>query len=114
MGSLSQITGSGNAGAPYEEDEEHHRRQIAGVIFQLLNGKTNNTGTITLTAGAGSTAVTFDKAGSNSKITLSPTTSNAAAAIATTYVSAKGKKTFTLTHANNAQTDRIFDFVVTG
>lgn len=110
MGSLA----SGYSGAPYEDDEKSHRRKIADAIFQLLNGKTNNYGTVTLTANAGSTAVTFDKAGINSRITLSPQTANAAGAIGTTYVSAKGKKTFTLSHANNAQTDRIFDFVVTG
>jgi len=112
VGSLAG--GQGNSGAPYEDDQEKHRRRIADVIFQLLNGKTNNVGTVTLTANAGSTAVTYDKAGVNSAIVLSPTTSNAAAAVGTTYVSAKGKKTFTLTHANNAQTDRIFNFVVTG
>jgi hypothetical protein len=112
MGSLN--IGQGNSGAPYEDDQEKHRRKIADVIFQLLNGKTNNHGTITLTASAGSTAVTFDKAGVNSVVSLSPTTANAAAAVGTTYISAKGKKTFTLSHANNGQTDRIFDFVVTG
>ena len=41
-------------------------------------------------------------------------TANAAAAIATTYVSARGNGTVTLTHTNDAQTDKIFTYLVIG
>jgi hypothetical protein len=47
-------------------------------------------------------------------ILLSPTTANAAAALATTYVSAVTQGSFTLTHANNAQTDKTFGYVALG
>ncbi len=86
MGSLA--VGKGNSDAPYIEDEKEHRRTLANVVLNLLNGKSNNHGTITLTANAATTAVTFDKAGVNSKITLSPTTG------------ALGTPTITATDAN--------------
>jgi hypothetical protein len=43
-----------------------------------------------------------------------PTTANAAAELATMFVSSRGKQTFTITHANNGQTDRTFKYVVIG
>jgi hypothetical protein len=47
---------------------------------------------------------------------LMPTTANAAAEIGngTIYVSAQGKQTLTLTHANNGQTDRTYRYVILG
>jgi hypothetical protein len=47
---------------------------------------------------------------------LSPQTANAAAALATTYVQAADitKQQFVITHANNAQTDKTFGWVVLG
>ena len=81
-----------------------------------MDGRQNNVGSVTLTANAASTAVKDFRVGSDSVITLMPTTSNAAAAIGTTYVSAIDPltNTFTLTHANNAQTDKTFKYEVTG
>ena len=44
------------------------------------------------------------------------TTANAAAEVGAggMYVSAQGDGSFTVTHANNAQADRTFDYTVTG
>ena len=39
---------------------------------------------------------------------------HAAATLATTYVSAMANGSFTITHTNNAQTDRIFGFACLG
>lgn len=89
-------------------------RKTASVVNGVLAGKTNNTGTVTLTANAASTVVSDFRATSQSVIVLMPTTANAAAAIATTYVSSRGSKTFTLTHANNAQADKTFGYAVVG
>lgn len=87
---------------------------LAQAINNLINGRSTNVGTFTLTAGAASTVVTDNLFESNQVVIWSPTTSNAAAALATTYVSARAKGSFTLTHANNAQVDKTFLYVRVG
>jgi len=94
-------------------DEEDQRRQNI-VIRQLSDGKSNNTGTVTLTINSATTVVSDFRAGADSVITFMPTTANAAAELATMYVSSQGKQTFTLTHANNALNDRTFGVTITG
>jgi len=91
-------------------------REIALVVNSILDGKINATGSVTLTASAASTAVTEDRAGDDSVILFMPTTANAASeqAAGGMYVSSRGKQTFTITHANNAQSDRTFEYVVIG
>lgn len=89
-------------------------RLIAEAVNQTIDGRLAPTGTVTLTASAASTVVADRYAGTDSVPIFVPTTANAAAALATTYVSARGKQTFTLTHANNAQTDRTFIYFVVG
>jgi len=83
----------------------------AETINALIDGKLNVTGTVTLTANAASTVVSDNKFESAMVPVFTPMTANAAAAIATTYVSSRDKGSFTLTHANNAQTDRSFAYV---
>ena len=89
-------------------------REVALVVRNLVDGKINSTGNLTLTAAATTTTISDQRAGGDSVIILMPTTSNAAAAISTTYVSARAKQSFTLTHLNNAQTDRTFGYVILG
>ena len=89
------------------------RRLLEGVNA-LASGRSNAIGSVTLTASATTTDVTDRRSGIDSVIALMPTTSNAAAAIGTTYVSSRGIGTFTLTHANNAQTDRTFSYSIQG
>ena len=91
-------------------------REVATIVSNILDGKINATGSVTLTASAASTAVTEDRAGATSVILFMPTTANAAAeqAAGGMYVSSRGKQTFTITHANNAQTDRTYDYIVIG
>lgn len=86
------------------------------AIRSLAEGRSLAVGTVTLTANVATTVVTFTNCSQNSKIFLSPTTANAAAEVGagTLYVSSVGNGTFTLTHANNAQTDRTFAFVALG
>lgn len=89
-------------------------RRIANAINAHDNGKTSNTGSFTVTANQATTQVTDVRASVDSVIVFSPTTANAAAEVATMYVSTKANGSFTVTHANNAQTDRDFDYTVTG
>jgi hypothetical protein len=82
----------------------------------VLDGKLNSTGSFTCTASAASTSVTDYRAGLDSVILLMPTTANAAAEIGagTIFISARNKQSFTVTHANNSQTDRSFGYVIIG
>jgi hypothetical protein len=91
-------------------------REISQVVNNLIDGKSNNTGSFTCTASAATTAVTDFRAGKSSIILLMPQTANAAAEVGngTIHVSTRAKQSFTVTHANNSQTDRTFGYVVIG
>lgn len=96
--------------------DDNNTRRMVSAIRSLAEGRSLAVGSVTLTANAGSTAVTFQNCSMNAQVFLSPKTANAAAEVGagTIYVSSVGNGTFTLTHANNAQTDRTFGFAVFG
>jgi hypothetical protein len=97
-------------------------KKFALAIQSLYNGRSNASGTVTLRAGQTTTTVSPSDANNpgavnvapQSGVFLFPRSANAAAALATTFVSAVGKQTFTITHASNAQTDRTFFYVAFG
>jgi len=97
-------------------DADEHRRLLADGANGAINGRTNAAASVTLTANAASTAVMDARVGSDSVIVFMPKTANAAAEVGagTMYVSSRGKQTFTITHANNAQTDRDFEYSISG
>jgi hypothetical protein len=96
--------------------DETDRRKINTAINQLAQGRSNAVGSVTLVANASTTIVTAGNCGAGSVVLLSPLTAHAAAEIGngTIFVSAVANGAFTLTHANNAQTDRVFGFVAVG
>jgi hypothetical protein len=98
--------------APDETDP----RKVNTAINQLAQGRSNAVGTVTLQAGATTTLVTAGNCGAGSVVLLSPLTAHAAAELGngSIYVSNVANGSFTLTHANNAQTDRTFGFVAVG
>ena len=94
-------------------------KKIILAIQQLAAGRSNATGTVTLTANAASTTVTPTQTGSiaaGSTVTLTATTLNAAAEFknGTIFVPTVANGSFTITHANNVQTDRIFLYAISG
>jgi hypothetical protein len=95
-------------------------RLIAYKVNDIMNGKTNNTGTVTLTASAGSTTVSeaAGRIGAATVILFMPTTANAATEFGagTMYVSARSVSgnTFTITHTNGLSADRTFYYVLVG
>lgn len=91
-------------------------RRIAVAVNGILDGRGDHYGSATLTASTATTVVTEARVTDFSTIVLTPTTANAAAELGagTLYVSAKADGSFTLTHANNAQTDRTFDYTWSG
>lgn len=97
-------------GMTAEVQLQRHAESINGLIA----GKLDVTGEVTLTAGVASTVVEDNQFESNMVPVLIPTTANAATALATTYLSARDKGSFTLTHANNAETDRTYRYVRLG
>lgn len=98
------------------EDEKQHRRSIATALNQHADGKLLCFGRFTITANQATTTVTDSRAGGNSVIVLCPTTANAAAALATTYIptATKASGSFVVNHDNNSQNDRTFDYIVIG
>jgi hypothetical protein len=102
----------------YQPNHPDLLRNIIRVIRGIMQGKTNNTGTVTLTANATTTTITFaaGRLGQGTVILLSPTTANAAAALTNVYVSSRNvaSNTLTLTHSNTATLDRTFSYVLIG
>lgn len=83
---------------------------LAQAIRELAAGASNSLSEVTLTPSATTTVVSNPLATATSHISLCPLTANAAAALSTTYLSAGGPGTFTLTHASAATTDRKFRY----
>ncbi len=115
MGSLALATGQGFPVPKLSDDDEaRHRREIATVVQNIMQGKMNVVGSLTLAANAATTTLMDHRIGANSSILLMPTTSDAAAALGGVYFTGFGDGTCTVNHANNAQTDRTFKYSVIG
>ena len=87
---------------------------IRTAVNSLLLGKTNNTGSVTLTASATSTALADTRIGGSSVILFCPTTATAATNLTNLRVTAKGDGTATLTHSNTADADKTYDYCIVG
>ena len=90
-------------------------REISEVTNGVLNGKTNNTGNVTLNASsATTTTISDERIGYNSIILLMPTAANAVASLTNVYVSARTKGSATLTHSANTNTDKTYGYIIVG
>ena len=94
--------------------EANNAREVSQVVNNILDGKLHSTGSFTCTASATSTTVSDFRAGLTSVILLMPTTANAAAeqGNGTIFVSTRNKQSFVVTHANNTQVDRSFEYII--
>ena len=97
-------------------DRTETLRAIYEAVQLHTKGKFNVVGEVTLAANSTTTDVTDDRAGNESFFGFMPKTANAAAEIGagSMFVSSQGKQTFQISHANNAQIDRTFTFVLLG
>ncbi len=95
-------------------DEAQHRFVIADALNRAIRGNLDAVGTFTLAAGVTTTTVTDNLFYFDQVVVWSPTTANAAAALAGLYISARANGSFTLTHANTGTTDRTFFYVRLG
>jgi hypothetical protein len=100
--------------APAAGERDLYR--IVTAIRQRFEGRSNAVGTFTLAANAASTTVTALNCGAGSSVLAFPTTANAAAEWknGTMYIGTVSNKSFVVTHANNAQTDRTFMYAALG
>ena len=91
------------------------QRDTSEVVNNILSGKLNATGSVTLTNSATSTVVADFRVGSESVIIFMPLSAASAGELAAggMFVSARSKNSFTITHAS-AGTTRLFDYVVIG
>lgn len=95
-------------------------RKIAKRVNELNQGKSNNVGSFTLAAGAGSTVIQFAKGrvGTETFFSYFPKTAHAAAdwGSGSMYESSRdvANATITLTHPNNGNADKTFDYTLIG
>lgn len=89
--------------------EETDPKRIVAAVNELVEGRGDHSGTVTLTPNATQTIVLFGNCSISCSVHLTAKTQDAAAALATTSVVA-GNGSFTITHANAASTDRTFYF----
>jgi hypothetical protein len=94
-------------------------RRTVNSVRGLMDGKSNNTGTVTLSAGAATTTVTDARVAATSHITLTPLTANAAAM--SVHISSRSgtpdtaaHQQFVVTHSNTANADQNFSYSITG
>jgi hypothetical protein len=91
-------------------------KKVILSLQQLAAGRSNATGTVTLTVSAASTVVIDKNCAAASVPILVPTTANAAAEVGngTMYISAVANSSFTITHANSGTTGRTFIYALVG
>lgn len=96
--------------------DERDLRKVIMSLQGLASGRSNATGTVTLAANETSTTVHNDNCAEGSFVLPFPLTASAAAEIGagTLYLSAVVNKSFTLSHANSATTDRTFGYAIIG
>lgn len=88
-------------------------RDVSEVVRGIMDGKTNNTGTVTLATG-GATTTTLDdgRIGNESLIFFTPT---AAVSVATgLYVSNQTQGSATITHAANTTSNKTYGYIIVG
>ena len=88
--------------------------QAERTINEMLKGRANNVGEITLTASSTTTTIDDIRIKQTMTAVLIPRTATAAAAMTNVYISAVADGSITLTHANAATVDRTFDYVLHG
>ena len=95
----------------FTDNQDEQNRLTANAINNILDGKINSTGEITLTNSSTTTILTDARIGGNSVILLMPITNNAANAHV--HFTNIGNGTATMNHGSGSST-RTFKYVVIG
>jgi hypothetical protein len=89
------------------------QRAVAEIVNGMMDGKTNNTGTITLAVGGATTTTLSDpRISRDSDIILVPKTADAFSTAV--YASSQTNGSATLTHAANSTAGKTYGYVVVG
>lgn len=93
-----------------------NEKKLIVTVNELILGNGNNFATVTLTENTTTTTVKNSRINANTYIEFMPTTANAATekASGSMYVSERKSGEYTITHANNSQTDRTFTYLYVG
>lgn len=97
---------------PRTDDPKEMGRWYTRVCEEINK---DQVGTCTLTANAVTTTVTDSNVFASSKIYLTPTSANAAADVGSAtgvYISSVSDGSFIITHPNNANSDKTFNYIV--
>ncbi len=97
---------------PIYDNWTEFARRAAFIIGQILEGKTNNTGSITLTVDSLTTTLDDRRIGANSVVLLSASNELAGGEMGV-FVNGYGKQTCTINHGS-ASTTRTFNYAVVG
>lgn len=93
-------------------------RKVWDALYKLRRGKIECVTDLTLTANVTTTQIRDERLSTQSVVSFDPKTANAAAekAAGTMYVLTANRTdgTWTITHANNGQTDRTFQVSIIG
>ena len=90
------------------------QRAVAEIVNGIMNGKTNNTGTITLNSSSTSTTLTDARISAESVIIMTPMSLNAAKEFGTCYISARTNGSATISHQNTGHADLNYTYIVVG
>lgn len=89
-------------------------RKVVTAVNNILRGKTNNTGEVTLRVSQTTTTLTDIRIGINSVIQLMPMTANARTALANVYFDEPGDETVVINHSSSVNADQEFRYTITG
>ena len=89
-------------GVNIDPGEQDWGRSVAQVVNNLLIGKLNNTGAITLVNGGASTTVSDARCGPDSVILLMATSPTGAVALNQWSIQTRAKGAFTITHISTS------------
>ena len=97
-------------------------REVAEVVNNLVEGKTNNTGLVTLPVagggGGGGSGATYtvndERAGFNSVILFTPLSNTSAGKITSIYISQRNKGSFVITYNDSGSVDIELAYAIIG
>jgi hypothetical protein len=89
--------------------------KLRNAVNQILQGRTNCAGQVTLNVSTTTTTVVFAPITAKSRVVMEARSANAAAVVTTTWVSQVIEGTgFVIAHPSNANADKTFDWHVQG
>tara|TARA_R100001509_G_scaffold165702_1_gene149096 strand:+ start:10603 stop:10926 length:324 start_codon:yes stop_codon:yes gene_type:complete len=97
----------------FTDNQDEQNRLTANAINNILDGKLNSTGSLTLGTVGTTTTITDARIGVNSVILLMPTTVKAAEDMDNIYFTGLGDGTATVNHTHNSHV-RTYKYVIIG